>query len=157
MDTSVLEKLRERIGKDEYTEVYEIERGMIRKLAKAIGDNNQLWWDPEYARQYGYQDVATIPALVLALGWDEHEAQFKPYMPYDSGMHASSEFEAYDDIKPGDVITVKCKLVDVFTRKGKMFGDMAFLAFERLYVNQDGQVVAKCRQTQISFPAEGGK
>ena len=157
MNASVIDKLRERIGKEEYTEVYEIEKGMISRFAKAIGDPNPLWQDAEYARKYGYKDVAAIPALILALGWDEHGAEFSPYTPYDSGMHGSSEAEIYEDIKPGDVITVKCKFVDVVGRKGKMFGDMAFLTFERVYTNQEGQVVAKCRQTQISFPAEGGK
>ena len=152
LDT-VIENLRSRIGKEEYTDTYEIEKGLIRKFSQAIGDPNPLWLDEEYAKKEGYENIIAPPTLILALGWDEHEQQFKPYMPYNSGVHGSTEVEFYEPVKPNDVITVKCKLADVKGKKGKRFGDMVFLLFERVYTNQKQQLVAICRQTQVSFPS----
>ena len=149
----IIEKLRGRIGKEEYTNKYEVEKGTIHRFALAIGDSNPLWQDKEYARKEGFEDIIALPALILALGWDEFEQQFQQYMPYNSGVHGSTEVEFYEPIHPNDVITVKSKLADVYSRKGKRFGDMAFLVFERVYTNQKQQLVAKCRQTQVSFPA----
>jgi len=149
----VIEKLRGRIGTEECTTIYEVEKGTIHRYTLAVGDPNPLWQDREYARKEGYEDIIALPALVLALGWDEFEQQFQQYMPYNSGVHGSTEVEFYEPIHPNDVITVKSKLADVYSRKGKRFGDMAFLVFERVYTNQKQQLVAKCRQTQVSFPA----
>lgn len=156
---SILEGLRSRIGKEEYVNTYEIEKGLFKKFALAIGDSNPLWQDEEYARKQGYDTVIAPPALILALGWDEHETQFRKILPFDSGVHGSTEVEFYEPVKPGDTITVKCRLIDVFHRKGKLYGDMLFGTFERVYTNQKQQLVAKCRQTQVRFQsnARGGQ
>ncbi len=41
----------------------EIERGAIQKFARAIGDDNPLYFDGEYARRYGYDDIVAPPTF----------------------------------------------------------------------------------------------
>lgn len=149
----VIEKLRSRIGKDEFTTVYEIEKGTIRRMNYAVGDANPLWDDEAFAKKHRFGSIIASPPLMIALGWDEFEAQFQKFMPYTAGVHGSTEIELYKPVRPGDTITIKCKLIDVYEKEGKVFGNMAFLVFERVYTNQKNEVVAKCRQTQISFPS----
>jgi len=153
-NSSVIEKLRSNIGQEEFTNVYEIEKGMIYRFTYAIGDPNLLWQDKQYAEKHGYGGIIAPPALILALGWDQFEEQFQKFMPYTAGVHGGTEVEFYQPVRPNDMITVKCKLIDVYERKGKVFGNMVFLVFERVYTNQKQELVAKCRQTLISFPAK---
>ncbi len=45
--SSGIEGLRDKIGMEREVGVYEIEKGMIRKFALAVGDPNPLWQDEE--------------------------------------------------------------------------------------------------------------
>lgn len=150
----VVEKMRGEIGKERWVNTYAIENGTIQSFNRAVGDDNPLWNNAEYARECGYEDIIASPPLLVALGWDDHEQQFFNYRPYNSGVHGSTEVEFLEPVMPGDVITVNCRMTDVYHHKGKAFGDMIFFVFERIYTNQKQQVVAKCVQTQINFQGE---
>lgn len=43
--------------------VVEVERGAIRKFARAIGDPNPLYQDEQYARSLGYVDLVAPPTF----------------------------------------------------------------------------------------------
>lgn len=42
---------------------FEVEKGAIRKFADAIGDDNPLYHDEEYAKQRGYKSLVAPPTF----------------------------------------------------------------------------------------------
>ncbi|MBV8454056.1 MAG: MaoC family dehydratase N-terminal domain-containing protein, partial [Deltaproteobacteria bacterium] len=58
-------ELRQWIGREfNYTAPEEIGRASIRYFALAIGDDNRLYFDPEYARAVGYTGVIAPPTFI---------------------------------------------------------------------------------------------
>ena len=120
-------------------EVYEIEKGMVRKFAQAIDDPNPLW-----------QKVAP-PTFPAALRLEElHDKLLTAKCPLSRVLNGGSELEYYQTINIGDVISVTGKLTSLRRREGKM-GKMLFMVVELTYKNQRGEVVAKGRNTSIRY------
>lgn len=157
-DSLITEELRSKIGVEGKPRAYEIEKGMIKQFARAIDDPNPLWQDEEYAKKSKYGGLIAPPALVIALGWEDFQADGpRSGTGPNAGLHGGTELEYYQLIRAGDTITIINKLVDVRERGSKRLGRMAFLSYERTYKNQRQEVVAKCRQLLISYKAEGVK
>lgn len=43
----------------------EVERGAVRKFARAIGDANPLFHDPDFARAHGHADILAPPTFPI--------------------------------------------------------------------------------------------
>jgi acyl dehydratase len=101
------------IGLESEPEVFEVERGAIRKFAEAVGDPN-----PVFRRG----DVAppTFPTTfrVRIPGLESVDpARF---------IHANEEYIYERPLRAGDVVTCKRKVVDLFTKEGRL-GHMTFV------------------------------
>ena len=57
---------RSLIGTSSDAWIVEVERGAIRRFAEAIGDDNPLWRDAEFARSQGYPDVIAPPSFPVS-------------------------------------------------------------------------------------------
>ena len=153
-DSLTTEELKSRIGVEGEPRLYEIEKGLVQRFAKAIDDPNPLWQDEEYAGKSKYRGIIAPPALIIALGWED----FIKEIPYgDAGLHASTEVEFYQPVRAGDIISITNKLVDVRERHNKELGTILFLTCERTYKNQRQEVAAKCWQRLISYKTEDMK
>lgn len=120
-------------------EVYEIEKGMVKKFAEAIDDPNPLW-----------QKIAP-PTFPTALILEElYQKVMMAKCPLSRRLNGGSELEYYQTIKIGDVISVTGKLSGLRERTGKI-GKMLFLVVELTYQNQRGEVVVKGRNTHIKY------
>ena len=142
------ERLKAKIGVEAEAGVYEIEKGMIRKFALAIGDANPLWQDEEYARKSKYGGIIAPPTLILTIGLEQIEQELTS-LPSTTTLHGSTELECYQPVRPDDRITVTIKLANMRERLGKGTDQMVFMTFEITYKNQKQEQVAKCRQTLI--------
>ncbi len=120
-------------------EVYEVEKGMLKKFADAVGDPNPLW-----------RKVAP-PTFATALRLDElTQKMWTVKCPLTRFLNAGNELEYYQPIKVDDVISVTGKLADIREREGKM-GKMLFMTLELTYKNQKGETVIKGRNTIIRY------
>jgi acyl dehydratase len=144
-----INELENRVGAEEAPIVYDIERGMIRRFARAVGDTNPLWQDEGYARKSGYGGIVAPPNFILTLGFDRVLEAFISD-PSLTVLHGSTELECHQAVQAGDVITVNAKIVNVRERQGKA-GTMAFVTFEMVYKNQRQEAVADCRQMAIIY------
>ena len=120
-------------------EVYEIERGMVKKFAQAIDDPNPAW-----------QKIAppTFPAALI-LEELRHKV-FAAESPLTRVLNGGNELEYYQKISISDVISVTGKITSLRERAGKM-GRMLFLTVELTYKNQRGEVAARGRNTLIRY------
>ena len=153
-DSLISEELRSRVGVEGKPRVYPIEKGLIKQFALAIDDPNPLWQGEEYARKSRYGGLVSPPALVIALGWSDFQADGPRGK---AGLHGGTELEYYQPIRAGDSITITNTLVDAREKDSKRLGRMAVFTYERTYKNQQREVVAKCRQLLINYRAEEAK
>ena len=138
--SSGIERLKSKIGVGWEPREYQIEREMIRRFARAVGDPNPLWQD----------GVIAPPTFILAIGFEQFVEDLMSLTPFNTVLMGGTELECYQPIKLGDVITVVFKISNLRERQGKM-GRMAFMTFDSSYKNQKQELVAKCRQMVIGY------
>ena len=130
----------------------EVERGKIRELALAIGDDNPIYQSKENAQAVGYPDVPlypTAPTMFALWGNGKMVDQLADLgINLMSVLHAEEEYEYLGPIYPGDKLTGEMKLVDAKSRRTPS-GSMDFLVVEIDYTNQHGALVLKAREALI--------
>ncbi len=130
-------EFRDKIGEEWELGVYEIEKGTVRRFARAIDDPNPLW------------DTMAPPSFVLTIGGEQFGENVIAPMFRDGLLHSSTELECHQPVRPGDEITVTGKIANIRERS-----QMAFVTFEISYTNQQRELVARCQQTMIGYKTE---
>ncbi|MCD6571503.1 MAG: MaoC family dehydratase N-terminal domain-containing protein [Deltaproteobacteria bacterium] len=139
-------------GKEYPPIVWEVERGKIRELAKAIGDSNPIYLDREAAVKEGYKDCPAPPTfLTVPMMWCSSMPDVINDLKINFAMvlHGEEEYEYYQQIYPGDVLTGKPKVVSVEEKTSKSGRKMDMVTVEIIYTNQKGEKVAKARSLLI--------
>ena len=133
------DEFKAKIGEPWELGVYEIEKGMIQKFARAVDDPNPRW------------ETMAPPTFIVTLGGEQFGQQLMT-MFRDGLLHGSTELECYQPVTPGDSITVNGKIASIRERS-----QMAFVTFELTYTNQKQELVARCQQTMIGYQTEKAK
>ncbi|HON39731.1 MAG TPA: MaoC family dehydratase N-terminal domain-containing protein [Deltaproteobacteria bacterium] len=132
--------------------VWEVERGKIRELAKAIGDFNLIYLDRDAAVKAGYKDTPAPPTfLTVPMMWCGKMPDFINDLKINFMMvlHGEEEYEYYQEIYPGDVITGIPKVTKMEEKTSKSGSKMDMITLEVLYTNQRGEKVAKVRSLLV--------
>jgi acyl dehydratase len=150
-ESVVPEEVRQLLGVEFEPVVYQVEKGMIRQIAEAIEDPNPLWQDEEYARKTKNGGTIAPPTFLAAL---RHEGIIRKFVEVDSPLrrllNGGNEIEYFQPIKPGDVIAVTGRLAALREREGRT-GKMLFMVIEMDYRNQQGEIVARSKNTIIRY------
>jgi acyl dehydratase len=126
-----------------------IEFGKIREFARAIKDDNPLYFDEEYARKTA-GGVMPPPTFTMTQGfWDDGQGRIDLGLDLRRVLHGEQEFEYLKPIYAGDVLTARAKISNVEKRPGKRGGEMTFVTVETEYRNQRDEVVLYARSTII--------
>jgi len=155
MGDAPIEQAKAMIGTVAEPTIWEVERGAIRRYAEAIDDPNPLFRDVEHARgKYG--DLICPPGF---FGWSlrgggiaDIIALVLPLLVkagYPALLDGGVDYEFMLPVRAGDTLTSWSRLADITEREGRA-GKMIFTTVETTYINQNGDVVAKARQTLIS-------
>ncbi|MFL5587466.1 MAG: MaoC family dehydratase N-terminal domain-containing protein [Ktedonobacteraceae bacterium] len=128
----------------------EVERGKIRELALAIGDDDPIYQSREAAQAAGYPDVPlfpTAPTLFTFWGNAKMVSQIVSLgINVMRVLHGEEEYEYLAPINPGDILTGVMTVVDGKTRQGKDGSSIDILTTEIRYTNQHGQPVLNARE-----------
>ncbi|GAH67509.1 unnamed protein product, partial [marine sediment metagenome] len=119
---------------------YPIEREMVRRFTRAVGDTNPKWRD----------GMIAPPTFVLAIGFEQFVDDLLAMVSFNAVLMAGTELECYRPIKTGDIITAVFAISNLREREGEA-GRMAFLTFESTCKNQKQELVVKCRQMVIGY------
>jgi acyl dehydratase len=135
---------KDNIGR-KYPFTWVVERGKIRELADAIGDDNPIYQDAEASRKKGYKDVVAPPTFTtVPLLWGG--ALFQAFddlkIELSRTVHAEQSCEYYQEILPGDKLEGVVEVKDIKDKKGKS-GNLKFIQFEITYTNQHNDLVSK--------------
>ena len=153
------EEVTRLIGKAGDVAIMEVEKGAIKKYADAVDDFNPLYWDEEYARNSRYGSIIAPPGF---FGWPTRWTGSMPAFPklrdevsailtqagYTRGLDGGIEYEFFCPVRAGDILTALSRIIDIYEREGKT-GKVVFSVIETTYTNQNGDLVAKARQTSI--------
>ena len=141
-----------KIGKEYAPVSWEVERGKIREMAKAIGDPNPIYQDREAAIKEGYKDIPVTPTFLTV------PMMFSTSMPtvindlkinFLMVLHGEEQYEYYQEIYPGDTITAVPKVVNIEEKTNKSGKRMDMVTIELLYKNQRGENVARARSLLV--------
>ena len=135
MVTSVIERLRARIGVDGPAATARVEAGHVRRFAEAVGDSNPRW------------KVEVPPTFLVALApVSLHLSEAEEYG--QGWLNGGNRFEYFVPVKIGDEITASGRVAEVYEKEGSS-GNLLFIIFESDYKNQRGELVARLRGTAI--------
>ena len=137
----------EAIGKSYPPVEYEVGKEKIGEYARAVGEENQVYFDREAARAAGFRDVPAPPMFAVVYSWGSVALPaVDPDVDLNFAMlvHGGQGFVWGEPVCSGDVISTVASVKDVHEK-----GGMGFYIFETVSTNQDGQEVARGTWTNI--------
>jgi acyl dehydratase len=150
----VPDSLKQYIGKVDPPHLREVEKGAIRRYADAVGDDNPLYYDEEYAKKTKYGGIIAPPGF---FGWAKKTISSSEGLigligamieaGYAGILDGGMAYDFYLPVRVGDTLVGSPKVADIALKEGKT--KMMILRFETSYTNQNGDLVAKSYQTLI--------
>ena len=158
VDKALLSELQSFIGYETvFTDDQPIEEGMIKRFAEAIGDNNPLYHNSEFARKSPFGGIIAPPTFVFEWNhrealWVDETGGYIADTPLPKRLvRAGNEMEFIQPLRPGDIITTRSRITQVYEKKGSS-GTMIFIICESAYTNQYDKLLATQRGICITFP-----
>ena len=104
------------VGKTWPSLTYEVGKEKIKEYARAIKNTDPYYVDDEFAKKSKYGTIVAPPTFAVVYG-----AQLIEPIFFDNELnlnlamlvHGEQEFEFYDVVKAGDVLTSEAKIVDI--------------------------------------------
>jgi hypothetical protein len=139
----ITHEVKSRLGVEVGPRFYRVDEETIKKFARITGDANPAWQgDSIIAPPTFVPNFCTLPELVEEWFWSLD-------CPLKQILAGGTEIETFKAVRPGDVISVTGKLIDIQERKGGRGGKLLFFVFEFLYKNQGDEIVSRGRVTLI--------
>jgi acyl dehydratase len=160
--TLLTDELKSWIGREaHYAAREELGRASIRYFALAMGDENPLYVDDEYARKAGYPSVIAPPTLICetcqyahqkpnADGYIGHEWHLP--VPNTRLIRAGNDYEFMRPVLPADRISVTWTLESIVEKPSSRGGTQLFVSSVARYRDAKGEVVAVNRETIVYQP-----
>ncbi len=146
-----VQALKNKIGAEGEPCIVEIEKSILKRFAEATEDANPLSQDMEYAKKSKYGGIIVPPGF-FCTSMISGVAAKRPVVPwpFKRGVDGGGEWEIYQVVRLGDIITSVTKLIDVYDREGRG-GKTYFVVFETTHKNQRKEIVGKSRSTAIEY------
>jgi len=139
------------IGKEYPEFTFAVEKGKIREFATAIGDESPVFLDEKAAKEEGFEGLAlppSFPTVFSNFGGLMTKLLDDLKLDLAKILHGGQQYEYFETLKAGDVVTGKVRIADVFEKTGKG-GTMDFVVMETTYTNQNGKKVLVDTSTLI--------
>jgi len=156
------DELRSWIGREvHFPAREELGRASIRYFALALGDDNPLYVDEDYARAAGYPSVIAPPTLICETCQYAHRAPDRHgYIGHAWELpitgcrliRAGNDYEFMRPVLPTDRISVTWTLEDIVERKSSRGGTQLFVTSVARYRDAAGALVAVNRETIVYQP-----
>ncbi|MBI4235793.1 MAG: MaoC family dehydratase N-terminal domain-containing protein [Chloroflexi bacterium] len=140
----------------------------IQRYCYAVDDLNPLYLDPDAAARGPYGGIIAPPLFMGAssirlaplsqLGEDglpiNEEDRLRLSLPESQSRLMGTEIELFRPVRPGDALTRRSRLADLFEREGR-FGPMLFSVRETRTTDQRDEVVSIERVSVAAMPRGG--
>jgi acyl dehydratase len=134
--------------------ISEVTRDNIRNFAEAIGDNNPLWINEEYAGKSRLGMITAPPIFIYNVNHGTTPSLSppgKPPLAHLGLLYAAAELEFFRPIYLGDEISVSGKAIDIVRKQSKALGPTLFVTGDAYYHNQRRELIATIRTIQCRF------
>lgn len=135
-----------------------------QRWAVAVGDENPLWFDPEYARANGYRDVICPPLYLQyailgvtslsGLRPDGSSGAVSGSLTFPKAPRRMAGGESFTFHQPayhGDEIEMM-RTIESITEKDGRSGRFVLVTWHTVYHNQDRDLVAEATTSMIARP-----
>jgi acyl dehydratase len=119
----------------ETTEPVVVDADDIRKFNQTIGDTNPLHNDPDVSG-----GMVAPPSFAITFRNGRHFFEHVPRFG-KAGFDAGKDVEFVAPIRPGDAITLKSHVKEIYEKTGRS-GSMVFVVIRSTLTNQRSEVVA---------------
>ncbi len=137
-----------------------------RYFGLAIGDDNPLYSDPEYARAQGLAGVTAPLTLICetnqyaglpmdAEGYAGHTWDLD--IPGSRQVRGGNKYTFHRRLRPEDVVTATWRITSVTEKVTGSGKAMLIIGSTATYTNQDGELLAENEETIIFVSLEGTK
>ena len=136
----------------------EIDKTLLKRFAIAVRSPNApnpLYVDEAYAAKTEYGGIIAHPTLCGGFPWlGPILEKVNPSMgKYRVGLNGGNEYEFFEPIRLGDVLTARPKLTNLSEKPRDDGGVMLVLDLEATFSNQRGEPVLAARQTLLRIYA----
>lgn len=138
-----------------------VSRNDIARFARAIGETDPIYYDPDAARAAGHRDVlapAYFPYTIRMqaahlidradLEPDGSSSADVPPLPTNRAMAGETKLEVGASIHAGDTITLDKRIIDLYEKSGRS-GALVFVTTEFVFTNQLDELVMREQFTRI--------
>lgn len=156
-------------GESEKTPGFEfpVEAGHIMMFARALGDENPIYTDPDHEATRRRGGIVAPPTFVAAATHFDPDWPYRPRPgvpwvgsgrgpgtpPPSSGggtsMHAEQHYEFHEPVRPGDVLTVEREPGEIWEKESARAGRLRFSTEVTRYRNQEGRLVVTARRVRV--------
>jgi len=141
-------------GKEFPPYYFEVDKSKIKELSLAIGDDNKIFFDKEYAKSKGYKDIPTpltFPTVMNFWGYSEIWDRMREIgIDTKRLLHAKEDYEYIKPIYPGDKLKGS---VSVESLRSSTMMDMA--TFKTIFTKNEKEVLIA--KMTIVVPKGGDK
>jgi acyl dehydratase len=133
---------------------FTVERDRVGRFARAIGEEDPRFLEPEAARAEGFPEQVAPPTFPTVLGILASSMVVLDQdlgVDYSRVVHGEQEFEWRRPIVVGDALRATPRIADIYDR-----GPNEFLVIEARIVDADGEMVCVARSTLLSRGTAGG-
>jgi acyl dehydratase len=127
----------------------------ILHYCDAIGDNNPLWIDEEYAKKSRFGAITAPPTFFYKLSHGTQPAAAAGgavQVENISQMYSGAEFEYFRPVYAGDTFSLKARILPHQKKETRTRGAIIFTTGEISLFNQRGDLVAISRQSVAMVP-----
>jgi hypothetical protein len=147
---------------------FPVEASHIMMFARSIGDDNQIYYDQDYAKTTEPGDIIAPPTFAQASAQFDPDYFLRPKTGQawfgsgkeptgvkresgggggggGGGLHAEQHFEYHRHLKPGDVLTATQLPGKTWEKESKRAGKLVFSESITEYRDQNGELVVTAR------------
>jgi len=145
----ITEEMRKKaIGVETKPIILEVEKGMIKKFAEAVGDPNPLWLDEAYAKKNRFKNIVAPPGLFHSVTFYGVRPELPFELPVKRRLDGGGDWEYFLPVTAGEKLTLVNRISDLREREGKE-GPMVFITYETDWRNEKSELVARAHSTTI--------
>lgn len=125
----------------------------VADFASAVGEENQVFFDPEVAMAQGFPGPLAPPTFtvtqIFQVPRDEREQRLGANLDYARVLHGEQEF-IYERLPvAGETLQGTMRIAKDFTKEGKRGGSMRFVTYESKFTDAEGALVLTANYTLI--------